>query len=68
MARICEICSKWTSTWNNRSHSNRATRRKFKANIISKKNWFILNNCFFVRKICSRCYKKYYQSGVLVSI
>lgn len=32
----CSICGKKTISGNNRSHSNIATKRKFKANIQSK--------------------------------
>lgn len=57
MARICEVCGKKTTTWNNRSHSNRATKRTFKPNILNKN--FDLGDWFKVRvKICSSCYKK----------
>jgi len=37
MSRICEITWKRTSTWNNRSHSMRATKRKFMPNLFYKK-------------------------------
>ncbi len=57
MARVCEVCEKWTASWQNRSHSMRATKRKFKANIISKN----IDLWYWVKvrvKICSSCYKK----------
>ena len=57
MARVCAVCSKRTVSWNNRSHSMRATKRQYKPNIINKK--VDLWDWIFVRvKICSRCYKK----------
>lgn len=37
MSRVCEITWKKTSTWNNRSHSMRATKRKFMPNLFYKK-------------------------------
>ena len=37
MSRVCEITWKKTSAWNNRSHSMRATRRKFMPNLFYKK-------------------------------
>ena len=62
MARICEVCAKWTAKWHNRSHSNRATKRTFKANIFNKN--FDLWDGFKVRvKICSSCYKKLSAQG-----
>ncbi len=36
MARICEITGKRTAVWNNRSHSMRATKRKFYPNLFYK--------------------------------
>ena len=36
MARVCEITWKKTSTGNNRSHSMRATKRKFRPNLFYK--------------------------------
>lgn len=36
MSRICEVTWKKTSVWNNRSHSMRATRRKFYPNLFYK--------------------------------
>jgi len=36
MSRICEITWKKTSVWNNRSHSMRATKRKFYPNLFYK--------------------------------
>ena len=37
MSRVCEITWKKTSVWNNRSHSMRATKRKFHPNLFYKK-------------------------------
>lgn len=37
MARICEMTGKKGSTGNRRSHSLRATKRTFKANIVKKR-------------------------------
>lgn len=50
MAR-CEICGKKNQSGNSRSHSNIATKRKFKVNLQSKK--------FEGKKIkvCTRCIK-----------
>lgn len=36
MSRVCEVTWKKTSVWNNRSHSLRATRRKFYPNLFYK--------------------------------
>ena len=33
MSRVCNICGKGQATGNNVSHSNRKTRRTFKANV-----------------------------------
>jgi large subunit ribosomal protein L28 len=37
MSRVCVVTWKKTSVWNNRSHSLRATRRKFYPNLFMKK-------------------------------
>jgi len=37
MSRVCQVTGKRTSTWNNRSHSLRATKRKFYPNLFVKK-------------------------------
>lgn len=36
MSRVCEVTWKKTSVWNNRSHSMRATKRKFYPNLFLK--------------------------------
>ncbi len=36
MSRVCVITGKKTSVWNNRSHSMRATKRKFYPNLFYK--------------------------------
>lgn len=36
MSRVCEITWKKTSAWNSRSHSMRATKRKFYPNLFYK--------------------------------
>jgi len=36
MSRVCDITGKKTSTWNKRSHSMRATKRKFYPNLFYK--------------------------------
>ncbi len=37
MARVCELSGRGPLSGNNRSHSNRATRRKWNVNLQSKK-------------------------------
>ena len=37
MARVCDFTGKGTKSWNNRSHSMRATKRTFKPNLIEKR-------------------------------
>lgn len=36
MSRVCEITGKKTAVWNRRSHSMRATKRKFYPNLFYK--------------------------------
>ncbi len=49
MSRTCEICGRGTKSGHSRSHSNIATKRKFKVNIQNKK----INGK--KRKICVKC-------------
>ncbi len=57
MARVCDLTGKWTKTGNNKSHSNRRTKRTFKPNLIYK--WISLDDGSRVKvKICPRVYKK----------
>ena len=37
MSRVCQVTGKKTATWNRRSHSLRATKRKFYPNLFYKK-------------------------------
>lgn len=37
MSRVCQVTGKRTSVWNRRSHSMRATKRKFYPNLFYKK-------------------------------
>lgn len=37
MSRTCEVCGRGTQSGHSRSHSNIATKRKFKVNIQTKK-------------------------------
>ena len=57
MARVCYFSGKKTGSGNNRSHSMRATKRKFKANILTKK--VMLEDGSWVKvKISAKMYKK----------
>ncbi len=56
MANRCYFTGRWTQKWNNRSHSNRATKRNFKVNLIKK--WIKLPDGSKVMiKVNSRDYK-----------
>ena len=57
MPRICDFTGKWTRSWNNRSHSMRATRRTFKPNLVYK--WVMMEDGRKIRvRIDSKLYKK----------
>ncbi len=64
MARVCSECGKRTETGNNRSHSMKATKRKFKPNIFVKN---IIDESWKKqrKKICSRCYKLKVKQGAI---
>jgi len=55
MAKVCSICSKGPAFGNNRSHSMRATRRRFNPNLQKVK---IQNGASSKRVyVCTRCLK-----------
>lgn len=51
MSRNCDICGRGTQSGHSRSHSNIATKRKFKVNIQTKK---IDDE---KKKLCTKCIK-----------
>lgn len=57
MARICMMSGKKTSSGNNRSHSMRATKRRYKVNLIKKK--MVIDGFPITVKIAANYYKKY---------
>ena len=56
MSRVCNICGKGQATGNNVSHSNRKTRRTFKANV--QKVSYVENGKEVKGYVCARCLKK----------
>jgi large subunit ribosomal protein L28 len=55
MAKVCDVCGKAPSFGNNRSHSMRATSRRFNANVQKVR---ILQGATPVRAyVCTRCLK-----------
>lgn len=57
MARVCMMSGKKTAAGNNRSHSMRATKRKYKVNLIKKK--IVIDGFPITVKIAANYYKKY---------
>lgn len=55
MSRVCTICNKGQNSGNNVSHSNRKTRRTFKANV--QKVRFLNGNKVETGYVCTRCLK-----------
>ena len=56
MSRVCNICGKGQTSGNNVSHSNRKTRRTFKANV--QKVNYVENGKEVNGYVCTRCLKK----------
>ena len=56
MSRVCSICGTGQATGNNVSHSNRKTRRTFKANV--QKVSYVENGTEVNGYVCTRCLKK----------
>ena len=55
MSRVCSICGKGQTSGNNVSHSNRKTRRTFKANV--QKVSFVQDGKVENGYVCARCLK-----------
>ena len=55
MSRVCSICNKGQNSGNNVSHSNRKTRRTFKANVQKVK--IVKDGKVEATYVCARCLK-----------
>ncbi len=55
MSRVCSICGKGQTSGNNVSHSNRKTRRSFKANV--QKVTYVADGKVENGYVCTRCLK-----------
>jgi large subunit ribosomal protein L28 len=57
MSKVCEICGKGPQVGHNVSHSMRHTKRRFMANLISKKV-YTPETCEYKKmKVCAKCLK-----------
>ncbi len=66
MARVCQMTGKKGSSGNRRSHSMRATRRVFKANIVKKRVFDPVTGTFKRMKVATsylRTLAKQLQAG-----
>lgn len=55
MSRVCSVCNKGQASGNNVSHSNRKTRRTFKANVQKVK--IVKDGKVQSAYVCARCLK-----------
>ncbi len=55
MSRVCSICGKGQTSGNNVSHSNRKTKRSFKANV--QKVSYVQDGKTETGYVCARCLK-----------
>ena len=55
MSRVCTICGKGQTSGNNVSHSNRKTKRAFKANV--QKVSYVVDGKVETGYVCARCLK-----------
>ncbi|MCQ2095028.1 MAG: 50S ribosomal protein L28 [Bacteroidaceae bacterium] len=51
MSRVCQITGKKSAIGNNVSHSLRRTKRRFEANLFTKKFYYVEEDCWIVLKI-----------------
>ena len=64
MAARCDICGKGTMFGHNVSHSNRRTKRVFKANL--RKVRILESGKKKTIKVCMKCYKRLLKEGKVV--
>ena len=57
MANFCDKCGKGPAVGNNRSHSNRATRRRFMPNLTKKKVLDMKTGKMETMQVCMKCLK-----------
>lgn len=55
MSKVCSVCGKGQTSGNNVSHSNRKTRRTFKANV--QKVSYVSGGKVVNDYVCTRCLK-----------
>ena len=55
MGKFCEVCAKGSMSGHNVSHSNRKTRRSFKANV--QKVTYVADGKVENGYVCTRCLK-----------
>ena len=55
MSRVCTVCGKGQTSGNNVSHSNRKTKRAFKANV--QKVSYVKDGKVETGYVCARCLK-----------
>ena len=51
MSKVCQITGKKSAIGNNVSHSLRRTKRRFEANLFTKKFYYVEEDCWIVLKI-----------------
>lgn len=64
MPRKCQITGKGTATGNNVSHSNRKTRRVFKANVQRKRIYFEEEKRWITVNLSTRALRTMRKKGV----
>lgn len=65
MSRVCEITGRWTSVWNRRSKSMRATKRKYRVNLVRKKITDPTTGFVFETKISTRALRTLKKKGLI---
>jgi ribosomal protein L28 len=68
MARKCSISGKGPQYGNNVSHSHKKTRKKWSANIISKRLWVPEENRWVRVKISTSMLRTVYKKGLLETL
>ena len=68
MARVCEITWKKTAVGNNRSHSLRATKRKFYPNLQTKKFFIPEEDKWITLKVSNAALRTIDKNGITATM
>lgn len=63
MSKVCEVSGARPKSGNNRSHSKRATKRRFVPNLITKRVFLESTGTFKTMTMTARCWRSFAKKG-----